>query len=113
MLNTKDNRMDLSKYSKEEIYSKLVEALKDGANHLENVTRLIKENNKLQKQLSLQIVSKSFIAGDVVEITGWIHGHEFELGEKVTLIEKDAGLWVSKNKDGVQWYISEEEANVC
>tara|TARA_R110002073_G_scaffold33547_7_gene100708 strand:+ start:1205 stop:1531 length:327 start_codon:yes stop_codon:yes gene_type:complete len=75
---------------------------------IEAIYELIAKNNEV-----LDLVSKSFIAGDVVEITGWIHGHEFELGEKVTLIEKDDGLWVSKNKDGVQWYISEEEANVC
>ena len=74
----------------------------------ELITKSQAKNNEV-----LDLVSKSFIAGDVVEITGWIHGHEFELGEKVTLIEKDDGLWVSKNKDGVQWYISEEEANVC
>ena len=67
--------MDLSKYSKEEIYSKLVEALKDGANHLENVTRLIKENNKLQKQLSLQIVSKSSYCDDCGD---WTEGCDNE-----------------------------------
>ena len=49
--------MDLSKYSKEEICDKLAEALKVGANHLENSNRLGEENKKLWIQLSKHIVS--------------------------------------------------------
>ena len=67
----------------------------------------------VQQALNIDLVSKTFIAGAVVEITGWIHGHEFELGEKVTLIEKDGDLWLSRNKDNSEWWINEEESNVC
>ena len=65
------------------------------------------------KQLTLAAVSKSFAVGVEVEITDCIKGHEFDIGEKVELVEFDDSMWIARNKKGTEWYINEEEANVC
>jgi hypothetical protein len=58
-------------------------------------------------------VSKSFAVGVEVEITDCIKGHEFHIGEKVTIVENDDNMWICRNKKGVEWCINEDEANVC
>ena len=71
---------------------------------------------ELQEQVklfSIPDVSKSFAVGAEVEITDCIKGHEFKIGEKVTIVEYDDNMWICRNKEGIEWYINEEEANVC
>ena len=65
------------------------------------------------KLLGIPVVSKSFAVGVEVEITDCIKGHEFYIGEKVTIVEYDDNMWVCRNKKGIEWYINEDEANVC
>ena len=65
------------------------------------------------KQLLIHGVSKSFAVGVDVEITDCIKGHEFHIGEKVTIVENDDNMWICRNKKGIEWYINEDEANVC
>lgn len=65
------------------------------------------------KQLLIHGVSKSFAVGVDVEITDCIKGHEFHIGEKVTIVERDDNMWICRNKKGIEWYINEDEANVC
>ena len=57
--------------------------------------------------------TSKFAVGAEVEIHECIHGHEFEFGEKVILIERDEDMWCSINEKGVRWFIGEDEANVC
>lgn len=64
--------MNLSKYSKEEIYSKLVEALKIGANHLENAKRLTDENNELRGQLSKHPVGEGKLTLHQLSCNKWM-----------------------------------------
>ena len=66
-----------------------------------------------EKQFAISGVSKSFAVGVEVEITDCIKGHEFKIGEKVTIVEYDDNMWICRNKKGIEWYINEEEANVC
>lgn len=63
--------------------------------------------------LTIPVVSKSFAVGVEVEITDCIKGHEFEIGEKVTIVEYDDNMWICRNKKGIEWYINEDEGNVC
>lgn len=65
------------------------------------------------KKLTIPVVSKSFAVGVEVEITDCIKGHEYHIGEKVKLVEFDDNMWIARNKKGVEWYINEDEANVC
>jgi len=74
---------------------------------------VIEKQKEQDSNLSQHLVSKPFYEGATAEIIGWVNGHEFELGEKVTLIEKDGDLWLSRNKDNVEWWVNEDEANVC
>lgn len=81
---------------------------------------IIKQYSKAQdlyidhlEQLNLPVVSKSFAVGVEVEITDCIKGHEFNIGEKVELVEFDDNMWIARNEKGDEWYINEEEANVC
>jgi len=66
-----------------------------------------------EKQFAIHSVSKSFAVGVEVEITDCIKGHEFEIGEKVTIVEYNENWWICRNKKGIEWYINEDEANVC
>jgi len=52
--------------------------------------------------------------GDKVRITAMKHGHQFVIGEVVTLVIYDTndGLWIVKSESGVQWWISESEAEI-
>lgn len=77
---------------------------------------LVSENRKLTKQLALCGVSKSFASGVKAQITHCIKGHEFEIGEFVTILYlHEDDLWLAKSleRSGQEWYINEEEANVC
>ena len=68
---------------------------------------------KMEKQLTIPVVSKSFASGVKVQIEDCINGHEFGMGEIVTLIEERGNQWLARGFDGTTWYINEEEAYVC
>ena len=73
-----------------------------------------KEEKK--KQLLIHGVSKSFASGAKVQITHCIKGHEFEIGEFAEIVDyHEDDLWLAKSleRSKQQWYINEEEANVC
>ena len=98
--------MDKNKYSsdmEQEIENILLNSsLTDG-----EVSRLTNE------LLNLFSVSDSFEVGIEVKITKRIHGHEFEIGDVVEIVEKeidgDDVLWWCSN--GVhKWCIDEDEA---
>lgn len=59
-------------------------------------------------------VSNCFSIGTKVQITKCINGHEFEIGEIVTIINRendDNGevMWLCRSARGKEWYIDEEE----
>lgn len=58
-------------------------------------------------------VSGSWSIGRKVEVTGCFHGHDFEIGEVVKIIEhepRDTASWLCTNgKDN--WWLSESEGN--
>ena len=101
---------------RKQVEKAIVESSVEGHTDLNDLTNklldlfmeVLDKNNE-----ALDPVSKPFYEGATVEITGWINGHHFELGEKVTLIEKDGDVWLSRNKDNVEWWVNEDEANVC
>ena len=76
---------------------------------------LLHKLNALEKQFAISGVSKSFALGKEAIIVECFKGHEFEDGEVVEIVEKfDNELWIVKSKaTGKEWYITEEEANVC
>lgn len=66
------------------------------------------------KALSQIAVSKSFESGIDVKIIGKKANHPFDIGEIVTLVEKEkSGLWKAHNKNRGNWWIDEEDGNVC
>lgn len=69
--------------------------------------------DEIVKLCNLHFVSKSFVSGSRVEITGCFIGHEFEIGEIVTLIEENGEQWLAENSKGERWYIIPEETNAC
>jgi hypothetical protein len=79
----------------------------------EKILKLRFELEELKQELLIQRVSKSFAVGVEVEITDRIKGHEFHMGEKVTIVGNEDYMWICRNKKGVEWYINEDEANVC
>ena len=54
--------------------------------------------------LPIQIVSKSDIVGSDVVITNCIHGHEFNDGEKVRVIERNRNGLLASNLKGDEWF---------
>lgn len=69
----------------------------------------------LTKQFAISGVSKSFALGENVKIDRCIHGHEFELGQVVTIVEYEPSQttsWLCSDGRN-QWWLSEDEANVC
>jgi hypothetical protein len=67
-----------------------------------------------KQQLPIHGVSKSFAVGKEVVIVGNKHGHQFALGEKVTLLKQEEdGEWKAINDKNEHWWIEEIEANVC
>jgi len=70
--------------------------------------------NTLKKQLSIYNVSKSFALGENVKVDRCIHGHEFELGQVVTIVEYEPSQttsWLCSDGRN-QWWLSEDEGNV-
>lgn len=64
--------------------------------------------------LSLFDVSDCFTIGAKIQITKCIHGHEYKIGEVVTIIgheptENSTTSWLCSNINGEKWYIREEE----
>lgn len=47
--------------------------------------------------------------GSVVKVIHCFHGHEFKIGEKVTLLGRDVESWRAKNEGGEIWYMTENE----
>lgn len=85
---------------------------------IEIINQAIKKYAELyhEKQLRISSVSKSFSFGVKAQITHCIKGHEFEIGEFVEIIDyHEDGLRLAKSleRSNQQWYINEEEANVC
>lgn len=61
------------------------------------------------------IVSSTFAVGKKVKVEHCFHGHEFDIGEVVTIVEHEAGAatsWLCTNGK-VSWWLSESEANCC
>jgi len=60
-------------------------------------------------------LNKEFSIGGKVKINRYVYGHEFYIGQEVTVIDFDRtqnASWLCT--DGrKKWWISEEEANVC
>ena len=59
-------------------------------------------------------VSGCFTIGAKIQITKCIHGHEYEIGEVVTVIDheeenNETTSWLCRNVHGKEWYINEEE----
>jgi hypothetical protein len=71
-------------------------------------------NKEIQPPFCQTDVSKSFASGIDVIIVGKKARHEFDVGEIVTLVEKEkSGLWKAYNTNKGNWWIDEEDANVC
>ena len=68
-----------------------------------------------QKQLFILFgVSCCFTIGAKIQITKCIHGHEYEIGEVVIIIDHEeennqTTSWLCRNVNGKEWYINEEE----
>lgn len=58
-------------------------------------------------------VSGCFTIGAKIQIIRCIHGHEYEIGEVVTIIDHEEDnkttSWRCRNTYGAEWYINEEE----
>ena len=55
-----------------------------------------------------------FTIGAKIQITKCIHGHEYEIGEVVTIIDHEeennqTTSWLCRNVHGKEWYINEDE----
>jgi len=75
------------------------------------------QNNELSTDKALHIadVNKSFAVGKNVRVDRCIYGHDFELGKVVTIVEYDPSQttsWLCSDGRN-QWWLSEDEANVC
>lgn len=57
-------------------------------------------------------VSKSFAEGVKVKIIANTRGHEFDIGEVVTIGIQDNDMWLAHGEKA-SWWIAEHEANVC
>ena len=67
------------------------------------------------KLLGIGGVSKSFALGKTVMVNRCIYGHEFNLGETVDIVDYEPSQttsWLCSNGKN-QWWLSEDEANVC
>lgn len=66
------------------------------------------------KHLLLRLfgVSKSFAEGVKVKIVANTSGHDFDIGEVVTLGIQDNDMWLAHGEKA-SWWIAEHEANVC
>jgi len=58
--------------------------------------------------------SRSFALGECVKVLHCFHGHEFEIGEIVCIIDKSDynGAWLCRNEEGIAWYLHDEEGEV-
>lgn len=56
----------------------------------------------------------SFSIGKCVKVLHCFHGHEFEIGEELYVIDKSEydDAWLCQNAKGVKWYLNEEEGIV-
>ena len=74
---------------------------------------LITVDEAKAKLCDLHSVSDSFEVGIEVKITKRIHGHEFEIGEVVEIVDKEIDgsdvIWWCSNEVG-KWCIEEDEA---
>lgn len=64
--------------------------------------------------LRLFSLSGCFTIGAKIQITKCIYGHEYEIGEVVTIIDHEeennqTTSWLCRNVHGKEWYINEEE----
>lgn len=69
----------------------------------------------LKKQLSIYNLIQSFAIGENVKVDRCIYGHEFELGQVVTIVEYEPSQttsWLCSDGRN-QWWLSEDEVNVC
>ena len=97
-----------TQYLDEEI--KRLESLK---NPIDEHVEQLKEFKAIKEALSIHSVSKSDIVGRNVVITNCIHGHEFNDGEKVRIIERNRNGLLASNLKGDEWFIYEDEYSVC
>lgn len=76
---------------------------------------LLHRLNAIEKEFAICGVSKSFALGKTVKVNRCIYGHEFNLGETVDIIDYEPNQttrWLCSNGRN-QWWLSEDEANVC
>lgn len=105
--NIKLIKRDFDKLSKEEIFKKLDIIFESKEKCKGCLDYIYTEIKKLSE-------SNEFKIGSRVKITACLHGHEFEIGDIVTIIEREdeyeeSVSWRAINKYGVDWYITEEE----
>ena len=67
-----------------------------------------------QKQLFVLFGVSGYFIGAKIQITKCIHGHEYEIGEVVTIIDheeenNEATPWLCRNTHGKKWYINKKE----
>ena len=71
---------------------------------------------ELEQAISAKpIVSRTFAVGKKVKVEHCFHGHEFDIGEVVAIVEHEAGAttsWLCTNGKA-SWWLSESEANCC
>ena len=73
--------------------------------------RVIEPMEAKPQLLDLFGVSGCFTIGAKIQITHCIHGHGYEIGEVVTIIDHEPDeqtSWLCESKNG-QWYICEDE----
>jgi hypothetical protein len=58
--------------------------------------------------------NRCFTDGDFVKVLHCFHGHEFEIGEVVCIVDRlnYSGMWLCRNEKGVEWYLNETECEV-
>lgn len=53
--------------------------------------------------------SVPFKVGDKVKITNCVHGHGFEIGQVVVVVNRFGDDVLAEDENGESWYITEEE----
>ena len=69
----------------------------------------------VSKNCGKPLVSSTFAVGKKVKVEHCFHGHEFDIGEVVAIVEHEAGAttsWLCTNGKA-SWWLSESEANCC
>ena len=81
---------------------------------LESLYNRVIEPVEAKEQLFVLFGVSGYFIGAKIQITKCIHGHEYEIGEVVTIIDHEeennqTTSWLCRNTHGKEWYINEEE----